>query len=31
MDLGFVVAAAVVGVAGLIVLVALPNRPAQEG
>jgi hypothetical protein len=27
MDLGFVVASVVVAVAGVIVLVALPNRP----
>jgi EmrB/QacA subfamily drug resistance transporter len=30
MDLGFLVAAAVVALAGLIVLVALPNRASQE-
>ncbi len=30
MDLGFLVAAAVVGMAGVIVLVALPNRPAER-
>ena len=30
MDLGFIVAAALVGVAGVIVLVALPSRPAGE-
>ncbi len=29
MDLGFIVAAVVVAVAGVIVLVALPNRAAQ--
>ena len=30
MDLGFTVAAAVVALAGVIVLVALPNRPPKE-
>jgi hypothetical protein len=30
MDLGFIVAAAVVGLAGVIVLIALPNRPTTR-
>jgi EmrB/QacA subfamily drug resistance transporter len=30
MDLGFIVAAAVVGLAGMIVLIALPNRPTTR-
>jgi len=30
MDLGFMVAAAVVGLAGVIVLIALPNRPTPR-